>query len=85
MKLFYAIKSLKPDSEFVFQDDDYSTIEWHKLEGNAPTLNEIKAEIKRLKDLDLLVDSRKAEAKASAESKLEALGLTIDEIAALRA
>ena len=80
MDLFYAIKSLKPESEFVFQDDDYSTIQWHKLEGDAPTLAQVKAEIKRLKDLKLVNETTKASAKAAL---LERLGITAEEAALL--
>jgi hypothetical protein len=83
--LVEAIKSLCPSAEFVITADDYSTIVWHKIEGDAPTLAKVEAEIKRLQDLELTAESRKAEAKASAQSKLEALGLTVEEIAALSA
>lgn len=32
-----AIKKLKPNAEFSFIDDDYSTVQWDVLEGDAPT------------------------------------------------
>ena len=38
-----AIWKLRPDSEFSFTDDDYSTIKWDKLEGNEPSKSEIDA------------------------------------------
>jgi hypothetical protein len=78
-----AIQSLLPDAEFVMTADDYSTIIWHKLEGDAPTLAEVKAEMKRLTDLEVLKESEIIAAKASAITKLAALGLTEDEAKAI--
>lgn len=78
-----AIQSLCPDAEFVITADEYSTIIWHKLEGDAPTLAQVKAEIKRLSDLEISAESNKAAAKASAIAKLAALGLTEDEAKAI--
>ncbi len=71
-----AIQSLKPDAEFVITADDYSTIVWHKIEGAAPTLAQVKAEIKRLSDLELINETSKTAAKAAL---LERLGITEDE------
>jgi hypothetical protein len=78
-----AIQSLCPDAEFVIIADDYSTIIWHKIEGNAPTLAQVKAEMKRLSDLEVSAQATKDAAKASAIAKLEALGLTEDEAKAI--
>jgi hypothetical protein len=78
-----AIQSLLPDAEFVITADDYSTIIWHKLEGDAPTLAQVKAEMKRLSDLEVSTESDKIAAKASAITKLAALGLTEDEAKAI--
>jgi hypothetical protein len=78
-----AIQSLCPDAEFVIIADDYSTIVWHKLEVDAPTLAQVKAEMKRLSDLGVSAEATKAAAKASALTKLAALGLTEDEAKAI--
>lgn len=78
-----AIQSLLPDAEFVITADDYSTIIWHKLEGDAPTSAELKAEVKRLSDLEVSSQATKDAAKASAIAKLAALGLTEDEAKAI--
>jgi hypothetical protein len=78
-----AILSLKPSAEFVIREDDYSTIQWHKLDGDAPTLAQVKAEIKRLSDLQVSAEATKTAAKASAITKLAALGLTEDEAKAI--
>lgn len=64
-----AIKKLKPSSEFSFNNDDYSTIHWDVLDGNAPTQNEIDATIKQIK-----VDESAAKAALLAK-----LGITADE------
>ena len=81
--LVKAIKKLKPSAQFVFSNNDYSTIEWHILEGEAPTEAEINAAIEQVKDDEAAEAEAKAQAKASAKAKLEALGLTADDLKAL--
>lgn len=79
-ELTAAIFNLKPTAEFTFKENDYSTIEWIVLEGDAPTIEEIekshlaikKSEEKSANDLIL----RKNEL-------LEKLGITADEAALL--
>ena len=81
--LVEAIFRLKPGAEFVILDNDYSQIEWHQLEGKAPTQSEIDAAIEQIK-ADELAAGAKAEAdKAAAQAKLAALGLTPDDLKAL--
>lgn len=74
--LVQAIKNLKPNSEFVITNDDYSTIEWHKLDGTAPTKAEVDAEIAQVKT-QLVEEAEEKEAKRAA--LLTRLGLTEDE------
>jgi hypothetical protein len=71
-----AIAKLKPNAEYALTNKDYSTIKWIVLDGEAPTQKEIDAAIKEIKN-------EKAQAKATAEDKLAALGLTIDDLRAL--
>ena len=74
--LVKAIKKLKPSAEFSFIDNDYSTIKWDILEGEAPTQAEIDAAIEQVKADEI------AEAKAKANQKaalLDRLGITEDE------
>lgn len=74
--LWQAIQRLKPDAEFTYENRDYSTIKWIKLDGDAPTQKEIDDAIKAIK-----ADEVK-EAKANAVAKsalLEKLGITEDE------
>jgi hypothetical protein len=74
--LVKAIKYLKPNSEFSFNDNDYSTINWIILEGEAPTQAEIDAAIEQVKADEV------AEAEARATQKaalLDRLGITEEE------
>ena len=78
-----AIRKLKPTSEFVFTDGDYSTIEWHVLEGDAPTQEELNVAIEQIKANDIAEEEAIIAAKQTAEAKLAALGLTTDDLKAL--
>jgi hypothetical protein len=78
-----AIKKLKPTAEYSFTDNDYSTIKWDVLDGDAPTQKEIDAAIKEIKADETQAEATKATAKAAAEGKLAALGLTTDDLRAL--
>ena len=78
-----AIRKLRPQAQFSFTDDDYATVKWLVAEGDAPTQSEIDAAIEQIK-ADEITAKAKAEAdKASATAKLEALGLTADDLKAL--
>ena len=78
-----AISKLCPTAEFSFSNDDYSTIVWNKLDEKAPTQTQINAAIEQIK-ADEIAEMAKAEtAKATAQAKLEALGLTADDLKAL--
>jgi len=78
-----AINNLRPDSRYSFKEEDYSTIQFSKIEGNPPTQNEIDIEIARIKSSEKAEAEAKAAAKAAAEAKLAALGLTTDDLKAL--
>jgi hypothetical protein len=81
--LVKAIKSIHPEAEFVFTEDDYSTIEWIVLEGKAPTQAEIDEAIEQVKVEEAQVVIDQANAKAAAQAKLAALGLTVEDLQAL--
>jgi hypothetical protein len=72
-----AIHKLKPNSEFSFTDDDYSTIKWDVLDGDAPSQSEIDAAIKQIKADEKVEAKTKDTAKAAI---LERIGLTADEL-----
>jgi len=78
-----ALNSLRPGTDFSFVDQDISTIVW-KTEGvTAPTEVEITAEVTRLESAEIADVQAAEDAKASAQAKLAALGLTPEEISAL--
>ena len=83
LSLVKAIQKLRPTAEFTYTDNDYSTINWIKIEGNAPTQAEIDEAIKQVKAEEAQTEATKAQAKAAAEGKLAALGLTTDDLRAL--
>lgn len=78
-----AIHKLKPNSEFSITNNDYSTIKWDVLEGDAPTQAEIDDAIEQVKVEEAQAEVAAAQAKAAAEAKLAALGLTTEDLKAL--
>jgi hypothetical protein len=76
MYLTKAIKKLKPNAEFSFTDDDYSTIKWDVLEGNPPTQVEIDAAIEQIKADETTQAATKATQR---QALLTRLGITEDE------
>jgi len=82
IQLVNAIKKLRPNAEFSFVENDYSTIKWDALEGNPPTKAEIELAIKELEAEDKIEKDRVATAKAALLAKL---GITADEAALLLA
>jgi hypothetical protein len=83
MYLTKAIRKLKPTAEFSFSDEDYSTIEWVVLEGDAPSQAEIDDAIEQVKADEAQAIIDQANAKAAAQAKLAALGLTVEDLQAL--
>ncbi len=81
--LYKAIKKLKPNAEFSYTDNDYSTIKWDVLEGKAPSQKQIDDAIEQVKIDEINQVEAKAEAKALAQAKLAALGLTVEDLQAL--
>jgi hypothetical protein len=81
--LSIAIQNLKPNSEFTYLDNDYSTINWIVVEGDTPTQKQIDDEIERIKAHKAQAELDKEAKKAIAQAKLAALGLTEDDLKAL--
>ena len=82
-EIIKAIQYLKPTAEFSFFEDDYSTIKWDVLEGEAPTLAELETALEQVLANEQAEAEAKAQAKAAAEGKLAALGLTTNDLRAL--
>ena len=74
--LVRAIQKLRPQSEFVITDNDYSTIQWVVLSGEAPSAKEVKDEIAAIKAQDIQDATDKETAKAAL---LARLGITEEE------
>jgi hypothetical protein len=74
--LVKAIYKLKPTAEFSITDNDYLTIKWDFLEGDAPTQIEIDKAIKDVKANEVKDEEAKAHAKADL---LARLGITAEE------
>ena len=68
-----AIQYLKPGSEYSYFDNDYSTIVWHVLDGDAPSQAEIDEAIEQIKADEIAEAEARVVAKAAL---LERLGIT---------
>jgi hypothetical protein len=71
-----AIQYLRPGAQFSYTEDNYSTIQWYALEGDAPTQKEIDAAIEQIKADEITEATTKATQKAAL---LDRLGITEDE------
>jgi hypothetical protein len=71
-----AIFKLKPNAEYSLINNDYSTIKWDVLEGEAPTQAEVDAAIEEVKADEIVQAKAKADAKADL---LDRLGITAEE------
>lgn len=71
-----AIQRLKPNSEYVYFGDDYSTIRWMVLDGAAPSESEIQEAIEQVKADEIAEATAKAQARADL---LNRLGITSEE------
>jgi hypothetical protein len=71
-----AIRLIKPTAEFSYQDNDYSTIKWDVLDGEAPTQSEIDAALRKVKADEIAAEAKKAKDR---EALLARLGITADE------
>jgi len=78
-----ALISLRPGAEFTITNNDLSTIVWNVEGIVTPTQEEVDAEVSRLQTAEAQEVVDKEYKKASALAKLEALGLTADDLAAI--
>jgi len=78
-----AVMSLRPGVEWSMSGDDVENITWHTPDVQPLTAKEVAAEVKRLEKAAADEAAAREAAKASALAKLEALGLTADEAAAI--
>lgn len=71
-----AIRELRPGAQFVITGGDLENIHWDVLEGNPPTVEEIRQKETEIENAILAK-------RAEAEAKLAALGLTADDLKVL--
>jgi hypothetical protein len=71
-----AIQKLKPTAEFSFIEEDYSTIKWDVLDGDAPTQAEIDTAIEQVKADEITEAATKS---AQKQALLDRLGITAEE------
>jgi len=83
MKNFNAIRFLYPDAIFSMINDDVSMITWVGEEYPSPTAKQLSDAIKAIEDKEAQDLLDKEEAKNSALTKLQALGLTEAEAKAI--
>jgi hypothetical protein len=81
--LVKAIRKLKPTAEFSFVEEDYSTVKWDLLDGDAPTQVEINSAISEIKADEANAQAEAKAAKNVAIAKLAALGLDLDDLKSL--
>jgi len=83
MKNFNAVRFLYPDAIFSMVNDDVSMITWVGEEYPSPTAKQLSDAIKAIEDKEAQDLLDKEEAKNSALTKLQALGLTEAEAKAI--
>ena len=76
-----VLSMLCPNSEWVIRGGDFDSIEW--IKGDKITKAEFEAGFAQYDAWKTEQDAQAAQAKASAEAKLAALGLTGDDLKAL--
>jgi len=82
-KVLEAIKKINPDAQASITDEDLNTIRWEN--GTTPISKaDIKAQIPVVEQEIADAAAKKITDKASANAKLKALGLTDDEIEAIK-
>ncbi len=83
MKNFEAVRYIYPDAVFSMVNDDVSMITWVGEEFPIPTAKQLSDAIKAIEDKEEQDVLDKEEAKNSALTKLQALGLTEAEAKAI--
>jgi hypothetical protein len=71
-----------PDSQWTLNGDDYKGLTWLSND-KKPTKTELDAQWDEVKDLIAAEAQAKVQAKVTAQAKLAALGLTVEDLTAL--
>ena len=81
-EIIEAMSNLCPGKEWTLVGDDYADLIWI-ADGNKPTIQEIETEIAAIPGRKAKAETDAIAAKSAAQAKLAALGLTVDDLAAL--
>ena len=81
-QIIEALNNLAPTAEWTLEGDDYSKIVWSSKDVQ-PTIEQIEAEIAEIPNRVAQQKANAENAKTAAQAKLEALGLTTDDLKAL--
>lgn len=84
MMVIRAIQALRPNVSFSITGDDLSTLVWLNAGIISPTQEEVAIKIAELEALDAQAELDRISARTAVEQKLSALGLTLEDIAALK-
>jgi hypothetical protein len=76
-----VLSMLCPDKEWVIYGNDYDSIQW--IKGQPITKSDFDAGFAKYDAWKAQQDAKAVADKATAQAKLEALGLTLDDLAAL--
>jgi len=76
MKLAKALMVLRPNKVFIFNNEDLFSVRWDDPSVVTPSQEEVDTELARQ-------EQEESDKKAAAEAKLQALGLTAEDIKAL--
>ena len=79
MEMYKVLEIMYPNSLYVLNGDDYEGLEWLD-ESQKPTKAKLKSDAIAAETVLAEKEQAKLDSKASAIAKLEALGLTIDEV-----
>jgi hypothetical protein len=79
MNILQILETNYTGKEWTLVGDSYEGLEWLD-ESEKPTEAKLKSEWKEVQDKVASAEQSKIDAKASAISKLQALGLTVEEV-----
>ena len=82
-KLAEAINLYNPSAQWTLLGDDYDTLDWHSVDIAKPTKAELENLLTQLEAAKAQQEAKAAADKAAATAKLEALGLTADDLKVL--
>jgi len=79
-----ALEKLRPNSEWIWHGQDYEGLEWLDTEQTKPTEEQINNKASTIEAEEQQAKKDSENAKTSAITKLKDLGLTDDEIKAIK-